>query len=59
MTQNEIIAIAKVVGFTDEEIDKCQLMLEHFAFLVARQVREDETEYEINARKFFANKQTD
>ena len=40
MTQDEIIKIAKEVGFFDEEIDKCQLMLERFAFLVAQHERE-------------------
>jgi len=39
MTQNEIIKIAKEVGFSDEEIDKCKLMFERFAFLVAKQER--------------------
>ena len=36
MTRNEIIEMAKVVGFSDEEINTCQLMLEHFAKLVAQ-----------------------
>ena len=40
MTQDEIIKMAKEVGFVDEEIDKCQLMLERFAFLVAQHERE-------------------
>ena len=40
MTQNEITKIAKKVGFSDEEIDKCQLMFERFAFLVAQNERE-------------------
>jgi hypothetical protein len=40
MTQDEIIKIAKEVGFFDEEVDKCQLMLERFAFLVAQHERE-------------------
>jgi hypothetical protein len=40
MTQNEIIKIAKEVGFSDEEIDKCQLMFERFAFLVEQNERE-------------------
>jgi uncharacterized protein involved in tolerance to divalent cations len=40
MTNDEIITIAKEVGFVDEEIDKCQLMLERFAFLVAQNERE-------------------
>ena len=40
MTKDKIITIAKEVGFFDEEIDKCQLMLERFAFLVAQHERE-------------------
>jgi hypothetical protein len=40
MTQDEIIKIAKEVGFVDEEIDKCKLMFERFAFLVAQHERE-------------------
>jgi len=40
MTQDEIIKIAKEVGFVDEEIDKCKLMFERFAFLVAQNERE-------------------
>jgi hypothetical protein len=36
MTNDEIITIAKEVGFVDEEIDKCKLMFERFAFLVAQ-----------------------
>jgi hypothetical protein len=40
MTNDEIITIAKEVGFVDEEIDKCKLMLERFAFLVAQNERE-------------------
>ena len=40
MTQNEITKIAKEVGFVDEEIDKCQLMFERFAYLVVQQERE-------------------
>jgi hypothetical protein len=40
MTQDEIITIAKEVGFVDEEIDKCKLMFERFAFLVAQNERE-------------------
>jgi len=40
MTQDEIIKIAKVVGFSDEEIDTCQLMFQHFAKLVAQHERE-------------------
>jgi len=40
MTQNEITKIAKEVGFVDEEIDKCKLMFERFAFLVAQNERE-------------------
>ena len=40
MTKDEIITIAKEVGFVDEEIDKCKLMFERFAFLVAQNERE-------------------
>jgi hypothetical protein len=40
MTNDEIITIAKEVGFVDEEIDKCKLMFERFAFLVAQNERE-------------------
>jgi hypothetical protein len=40
MTQNEITKIAKEVGFSDEETDKCQLMFERFAHLVIQQERE-------------------
>jgi hypothetical protein len=40
MKQKEIIKIAKNVGFSDEEIDKCQLMFERFAMLVAQHERE-------------------
>jgi hypothetical protein len=40
MTKDEIITIAKEVGFSVEEIDKCKLMFERFAFLVAQHERE-------------------
>jgi hypothetical protein len=40
MTQNEITKIAKEVGFSVEEIDKCKLMFERFAFLVVQNERE-------------------
>jgi len=40
MKQKEIIKIAKNVGFSDEEIDKCQLMFERFAYLVVQKERE-------------------
>jgi len=40
MTREDIIRIALEVGFSDCEIDKCQLMLERFAHLVAQQERE-------------------
>jgi len=40
MTQDEIIEMAKQVGFSDEEIDTCQLMLQHFAMLVAQHEKE-------------------
>ena len=40
MTREDVIRIAKEVGFDDGEIETCQLMFEHFAFLVAQQERE-------------------
>ena len=40
MTREDVIRIALEVGFYDGEIDKCQLMLERFAYLVAKQERE-------------------
>ena len=40
MTREDIIRIALEVGFYDGEVDKCQLMLERFAYLVAQQERE-------------------
>ena len=40
MTREDVIRIALEVGFDDGEIDTCQLMLEHFAYLVAKQERE-------------------
>jgi len=40
MTQNEIIEMAKVAGFSNEEFDTCLLMLQHFAKLVAQHERE-------------------
>ena len=40
MTREDVIRIAKEVGFDDGEIETCQLMFEHFAFLVAKQERE-------------------
>ena len=58
MTREEITRIAREVGFDDGEIETCQLMFEHFAFLVARAVREADMEYERSARKFFADKGT-
>jgi len=41
MTHNEINQMAKQVGFSDEEIDTCQLMLQHFARLVAEHERNE------------------
>jgi hypothetical protein len=35
MKRTEIIRMAQEVGFSDDEIDKCQLMFERFANLVA------------------------
>ena len=40
MNREDIIAMAKEVGFSDGEIDTCQLMLERFAVLVASAERE-------------------
>ena len=40
MTREDVIRIALEVGFYDGEVDKCQLMLERFAYLVAQQERE-------------------
>ena len=40
MTREDVIRIALEVGFYDGEIDKCQLMLERFAYLIAQQERE-------------------
>jgi len=40
MTREDVIRISLEVGFYDGEIDKCQLMLERFAYLVAQQERE-------------------
>ena len=40
MTSEDIIRIAKEVGFSDGEIDTCQLMFERFATLVAQQENE-------------------
>ena len=40
MTKEDIVAMAQEVGFSDGEIDTCQLMLERFAALVASAERE-------------------
>ena len=40
MTREDVIRIALEVGFYDGEVDKCQLMLERFAYLVAQQERD-------------------
>ena len=40
MTREDVVRIAIEVGFYDGEVDKCQLMLENFAYLVAKQERE-------------------
>ena len=40
MTREDIIRIALEVGFDDGEVNMCQLMLENFAYLVAKQERE-------------------
>jgi hypothetical protein len=40
MNREDVIRIALEVGFYDGEVNKCQLMLERFAYLVAQQERE-------------------
>ncbi len=40
MTREDVIRIALEVGFYDDEVNKCQLMLERFAYLIAQQERE-------------------
>ena len=40
MNREDVIRIALEVGFYDGEVDKCQLMLERFAYLVAQLERE-------------------
>ena len=40
MTREDVIRIALDVGFDDGEVNMCQLMLENFAYLVAKQERE-------------------
>ena len=40
MNREDVIRIALEVGFYDGEVDKCQLMLERFAALVASAERE-------------------
>ena len=40
MNREDVIRIALEVGFYDGEIDKCQLMLERFGYLIAQQERE-------------------
>jgi hypothetical protein len=40
MTREDVVRISLEVGFYDGEVDKCQLMLERFAYLVAQQERE-------------------
>jgi hypothetical protein len=40
MNREDVVRIALEVGFYDGEIDKCQLMLERFAYLIAQQERE-------------------
>lgn len=40
MTREEIICMAKEVGFSEGEINTCQLMLERFATLVSQQENE-------------------
>ena len=40
MTKEDVTRIALEVGFDDGEVNMCQLMLENFAYLVAKQERE-------------------
>ena len=40
MNREDVTRIALKVGFDDGEVDMCQLMLENFAYLVAKQERE-------------------
>ena len=40
MNREDIIRIAREAGFSEDEIDNCQLMFEHFAHLVAKLERE-------------------
>ena len=40
MNREDVIRIALEVGFDDGEVNMCQLMLENFAYLVAKQERE-------------------
>ena len=41
MTREDVIRIALEVGFDDGEVNMCQLMLENFAYLVAKQERKE------------------
>ena len=40
MNKEDVTRIALEVGFDDGEVNTCQLMLERFAYLVAKQERE-------------------
>ena len=40
MNKEDVTRIALEVGFDDGEVNMCQLMLENFAYLVAKQERE-------------------
>ena len=40
MTREDVTRIALEVGFDDGEVNMCQLMLENFAYLVAKKERE-------------------
>ena len=40
MNREDVTRIALEVGFDDGEVNMCQLMLENFAYLVAKQERE-------------------
>ena len=41
MTREDVIRIALEVGFDDGEVNTCQLMLENFAYLVAKHERKE------------------
>ena len=49
MNKEDIIAIAREVGFSDDEINTCQLMLERFAALVAAVERDQFIDFAMQA----------